>query len=225
VNLTDASDEWVRIGLSGPDSAKLLNNQLSAVPEKIDADVQENGLIVMRIPGPQARFELHGPVEEIQSIWQTFSESVQVVGAGPWALLDIHAGIPVIYTATQEAFVPQMVNLQAINGVSFNKGCYTGQEVVARMQYLGKLKRRMYLAHVETSTCPNPGDELYSSYGGSGQGTGKVVTAQPSAKGGYDLLAVIQVAIPEANEPVQLLNAEGPELSLRELPYSLEADL
>lgn len=224
VNLTDASNEWANMGISGPDSAELLNDQLGAAPEKIDDAVQKNGITVIRIPGPHARFELHGPVEEIQSLWQAVSGSVQAVGAGPWALLDIHAGIPVIYTATQEAFVPQMVNLQAINGVSFNKGCYTGQEVVARMQYLGKLKRRMYFANVDAKSCPNPGDELYSSCEGGGQGTGKVVTAQASADGGYDLLAVIQIAVPEANEPIQLLNTEGPELSLRELPYRLETD-
>ena len=224
VSLSDASDEMVRIGLAGPDSVKLIEDQLGVVPNDIDDSVQKNGLTVIRIPGPQPRFELHGLVDEIQPLWQAFSASAQAIGAGPWALLDIHAGIPTSYPATQDAFVPQMVNLQAINGVSFSKGCYTGQEVVARMQYLGKTKRRMYLAHVDSGTCPNPGDELYSSYGESGQGTGKVVMAQPSAAGGYDLLAVIQIAAIKANESVQLLEADGQKLSIRELPYSLETN-
>jgi folate-binding Fe-S cluster repair protein YgfZ len=114
-----------------------------------------------------------------------------------------------------------MVNLQLIDGVSFTKGCYTGQEVVARMKYLGKLKRRMYLAHVDTTTPPRPGDKLFSSSSQSSQGAGKVVDAQVTPNGGYDLLAVAEISLVEADD-LHLIDATGPRLQLLELPYSLE---
>ncbi|MEW7994858.1 MAG: folate-binding protein, partial [Candidatus Thiodiazotropha endolucinida] len=106
---------------------------------------------------------------------------------------------------------------QLIDGVSFTKGCYTGQEVVARMQYLGKLKRRMYLAHVVTQTPPQPGDELFAEESTSGQGAGKVVDAQASGEG-YDLLAVIEIASAEENQV--RLGENGPRLEILNLPYS-----
>ena len=85
-----------------------------------------------------------------------------------WTLADIRAGLPTVFENTVEAFVPQMANLQLVGGVSFTKGCYTGQEIVARMQYLGKLKRRMYLAHVDSAEAPTAGDPLFSPQNASG---------------------------------------------------------
>jgi hypothetical protein len=116
-----------------------------------------------------------------------------------------------------------MVNMHLIDGVSFRKGCYTGQEIVARMQYLGKLKRRMYLAHVDTDQAPAPGDELSSPATASGQGAGKVVDARHAPEGGYDLLAVIEIESAERGE-LHLGDSAGPILELRELPYRLEVD-
>jgi folate-binding protein YgfZ len=86
---------------------------------------------------------------------------------------------------TSEAFVPQMVNMHLIDGVSFTKGCYTGQEVVARMQYLGKLKRRMYIAEVESDIPPRPGDLLSVPGSKSEQAPGRVVDARAVAPGRY----------------------------------------
>jgi len=126
-----------------------------------------------------------------------------------------------IYTETIEAFIPQMANLQLIDGVSFTKGCYTGQEVVARMKYLGKLKRRMYLAHVDTEQRPLPGDELFSGGSESGQGPGRIVDARPSPEGGFDLLAVMEITRFDEND-LHLLDANGPKLRFQDLPYSFE---
>jgi hypothetical protein len=109
-----------------------------------------------------------------------------------------------------------MANMQLIDGVSFTKGCYTGQEVVARMQYLGKLKRRMYLAHIDSDTAPEPGDELFAEGSSSGQGAGKVVDSQPSGQG-YDLLAVIEITSAEENQVK--LGEDGPRLEILNLPY------
>ena len=100
------------------------------------------------------KFVLSIAPEHAAAIWQALRQSATPVGAPVWDWLRLNAGIPMIVAATQEQFVPQMVNLEVIGGVSFQKGCYPGQEIVARSQYLGKLKRRMFLAHVDAEAAP-----------------------------------------------------------------------
>ena len=108
-----------------------------------------------------------------------------------------------------------MANLDLIGGVSFKKGCYPGQEIVARTQYLGKLKRRLYLAHVDALA--HPGDELYSD-DVSGQSNGMIANAAIASNGGSDVLAVIQNSSVEA-DCVHLASANGPLLRFLSLPY------
>jgi folate-binding Fe-S cluster repair protein YgfZ len=101
--------------------------------------------------------------------------------------------------------------------VSFQKGCYPGQEIVARSQYLGKLKRRMYLAHTDSSVALVRGTELYSR-DLDGQPSGMVVSAATAPGGGFDLLAVIQTTS-AASHPIHIGTPEGPVLQLEPLPY------
>ena len=115
--------------------------------------------------------------------------------------------------------MPQMANLELIGGVSFTKGCYPGQEVVARTKYLGKVKRRTYLAHVEGDP-PLPGTDLYSP-DLPDQSCGKVVESAPSPSGGSDLLASMLMTSAEAGN-VRVGSAEGRLLSFLALPYALE---
>jgi folate-binding protein YgfZ len=137
-------------------------------------------------------------------------------------LLEIRAGIPVVTPTTQEAFVPQMVNLDLIGGVSFEKGCYPGQEIVARMHYRGTLKQRMYLAHVAGTDSPQAGDKLYSPAFGA-QASGTIVNAARSPEGGHDLLASIQIASAAKGE-VHLKSPDGPALQLLPLPYPVAVE-
>ncbi|MCU7795487.1 MAG: folate-binding protein YgfZ [Candidatus Thiodiazotropha sp. (ex Myrtea spinifera)] len=218
VSLTDASDEWVRIGISGSCAQQILTTSIDTLPAEANDAVQQNDLTVIRLAGAQPRFEVIGPAESLIGLWQAAEPAAVRMSDGYWALQEIRAGIPTIYQHTSETFVPQMTNMQLIDGVSFTKGCYTGQEVVARMQYLGKLKRRMYLAHVDADTPPLPGEELFASDSTSGQGAGRLVDAQASSGGGYDLLAVIEIASAEGAEV--RLGEKGPRLTLQELPYS-----
>jgi tRNA-modifying protein YgfZ len=221
VSLEDAGEQLVRFGLSGPNAEYLLQQHFTPLPAGGDAVLTRERITLLRLPGPQPRFELHGPLPEMKALWQSLSGRVRKGGADCWELLDIQAGLPAVYPETTEAFVPQMVNLQLVNGVSFKKGCYTGQEIVARMQYLGKLKRRMYRARVDTATRPNPGDELTSPHSASGQGAGKVVRAAPSAEGGYELLCVIEIVAAESGE-LHLADGAATELQLLPLPYPFE---
>lgn len=223
VKLEEASDLLARFGLSGPGAAARLQAAWGVLPAEADEVTSRDGVTVIRVAGAQARFEVHGAPELLRDLWQALRPHTRPVGADGWGLLDLRAGIPTVYAATVEAFVPQMVNLQRVGGVSFRKGCYPGQEVVARMQYLGHLKRRMYLAHVATAERPAPGAELFSPQSESGQGAGRVVDARPAPGGGFDLLAVVQIECAEGGT-VHLERADGPPLAFRDLPYRLEQD-
>jgi hypothetical protein len=177
---------------------------------------------VIRLPGTtQPRFEIHGEVAGVQKLWASLAGQVTYVGAEPWRLLDILTGIPTIYNETSEAFIPHMINLQLINGVSFRKGCYTGQEIVARTQYLGQIKRRMYRAHVESASPPRPGDELFSPQGADNESVGKIVDVCQHPEGGYELLAVVALAFAENGKVVLGENNRFP-LAFRPLPYVFE---
>lgn len=219
VTFEDASERWVRLGVSGPGAADELGAMISPLPSEPDALTRCGEFTVLRLPGVHPRFEVHGPQAAMRKLWDTLNVRGAPVGAAAWELLEIQAGIPAILPETVDAFVPQMVNYQLIGGVNFKKGCYPGQEVVARMQYLGKLKRQMHLAHVDTPDAPRPGDDVFSPDDPE-QSAGKIVNAQPHPDGGYQVLAVVQIASRESG-PVHLGSVSGPVLEFAELPYAL----
>lgn len=221
--LEDASDALARIGLAGPNIVPLLAKQTSdSASGMMAGDVlHSNGVTVIRLPGAIPRFELHGPAPEIQAAWNALTPNLTPAGIEAWRLLDILAGVPTVYPETVEAFVPQMLNLQLLDGIGFQKGCYTGQEVVARTHYLGKLKRRMYLARVDSPTSPRPGDPLFSPQTDASQSAGRLADACRHPDGGYAVLAVALIKCAE-HGTLQLGDAGGPELRLEPLPYESE---
>lgn len=221
VVVTDVSDQLVRIGLAGDCAESLLGKEFSSLPVVAGDVTQENGCTLIRHPGPLPRFELIGEVEKIIEVWKSLATESAPGSADLWSLYDLRAGIPSVFQETAEAFIPQMVNMQLVDGVSFTKGCYTGQEVVARMRYLGKLKRRMYLAQVDSEHRPLPGDDLFSTVSTSSQGAGKVVDARPSPEGGYELLAVLEISGYEG-DAMHLGSEDGQKLHFRELPYGFD---
>ena len=139
-----------------------------------------------------------------------------------WRLDQVRAGIGQVFGSTRELFIPQMINLQALGGVSFKKGCYTGQEIVARMQYLGKLKRRLHRLLIDSAqeNLPAPGVELFSPVHSSSVGEG--VLAATCAEG-IELLAVVQEDA-AADGRLYLGSPDGLPLGLLEIPYSLNPD-
>jgi len=220
VKLEFADAGFGRIGLSGPNAETLLKNALGNVPVNAYDSIMSDDVTVIRLPGPHARFALHAPLARLMPLWQTLSAKATPVGAGPWSWLDIMSGIPVILPGTVEEFVPQMANLELVGGVSFTKGCYPGQEIVARMHYLGRLKQRMFRAHVESALPPQPGTPVFSP-DLPGQSTGTVLNAQPAPEGGYDLLAIVHLSS-QATGVLHLASSDGARLHLTGLPYSLD---
>jgi len=220
VVIDDLSDDFAVAGVAGPESAQLLSGYIGDLPTAPSAVVHAKGLSVIKLPQHESRYLLVGNVAGIKSAWQQLATETQLTGQPAWQLLDIHTGQPQVYADTVEAFVPQMLNMHAIDGVNFQKGCYPGQEIVARMYYLGKLKRRMYLAHVQQDQRPAAGDPLFASHSDSGQGAGQVVMASPAVDGGYDLLMVCPVSVIDAG-PVVLGSENGPKLKVLPLPYDV----
>jgi len=221
VSMKDSSDALVKIGLSGPDADSKLAEHISELPHKTDDVTQSNGFTIIKCAGELTRYEIYGELDAITALWSKLDVNAAPVGSGAWETLDILAGIPTIYEQTSEAFVPQMTNMQVINGVNFQKGCYTGQEVVARMQYLGKLKRRMFRIQIETNEPVIAGDKLFCKDSKSGQGTGQIINAQIDFNGGHSALAVIDISDAESGM-LQLHDENGPAISIQPLPYTIE---
>ncbi|MBK1693624.1 folate-binding protein YgfZ [Chromatium weissei] len=214
VTLTDASAELLQIGLTGADSAALLANCGLTLPTTVNAMTSNGELHVIRLAGALPRVKIFGDFQAISALWtQLTAAQVRPATSTEWRLSEIQAGIPQIYDRTTEVFVPQMINLQLLDGISFRKGCYTGQEVVARMQHIGTLKRQMYRAEVTTDTPPQPGDELFCAASTSQQASGRVVDAAPLNAQRYAVLAVVEISAVTSGEAVRL-GENGAELTL-----------
>ena len=130
----------------------------------------------------------------------------------------IQAGWPWVSTSTQDLFIPQMLNLDLLEGVCFNKGCYPGQEVIARTKYLGKLKKRTCRARAASQEICPPGTELFAPEFGE-QAAGHVVLCAPHPAGGIQMLISAQISALEA-QSLHLQHPEGPPLSIENLPYT-----
>ncbi|EUB86896.1 CAF17-like 4Fe-4S cluster assembly/insertion protein YgfZ [Pseudomonas sp. GM30] len=214
--LTDESAAWVRFGLEHGDAA-LINLGLN-LPGETDSVVRNAGLIAIRVSPDRA--ELWVPADQVDAIKAKLAAALPEGELNQWLLGQIRAGIGQVMPTTRELFIPQMLNLQAVGGVSFKKGCYTGQEIVARMQYLGKLKRRLYRVELDATELPEPGTPLFAPSHSSA--IGEVVIAARAAEK-IELLAVLQAEAAEAGD-LHLGALEGPALHLLDLPYELDRD-
>lgn len=214
--LSDESAAWVRFGLSGADAA--LQAMGIALASEPDSVTSMDSLLAIRLS--DGRAELWAPVDQAEPLRARLSEQLREASLNEWVLAQIRAGVGQVTGTTRELFIPQMINLQAVGGVSFKKGCYTGQEIVARMQYLGKLKRRLYRLHIASEQQPAPGAELFSPVHRSA--VGEVVLAATSDDG-VELLAVLQEDA-ALDGHIHLGSLEGLPLDLLDLPYELDSN-
>jgi folate-binding protein YgfZ len=208
VKVADASNAWAQFGLWGAGAAARLAALGMSVPAGDLAVASDADAVVVRITSQQ--FVLLVKAAQRDRVPANSGE-------GAWALEEIRAGRPLVVQATQDLFVPQMVNLERLGAVDFKKGCYPGQEIVARTQYRGVLKRRMVRARVATVAAP--GSDLYAE-DLPGQASGTVVNAAPAPEGGSELLAVVQISSLEDAAAIRLGAADGPPLELLPLPFA-----
>lgn len=207
VKLGDASGAWAQLGIWGEGSAAGLAAAGLEPPGGELEVVSRAGALVVQIAA--GRFLVLAALSDADQFARHLGALETSEEA--WALEEIRAGRPLIDGATQDRFVPQMVNFEAIGGLDFGKGCYPGQEVVARTQYRGQLKRRMY--RLRTAGSLRPGQDLFSD-DSPGQPAGTVVTAADG-----EALAVLQISSVESGSPVRA-GAGAEPLELLPLPYS-----
>jgi folate-binding protein YgfZ len=138
-----------------------------------------------------------------------------------WQWAEVRSGVATVTQPIVEAFVPQMLNYESVGGVNFKKGCYPGQEVVARSQFRGTLKRRAFVAHCEAELAA--GQEVFRAADAE-QPAGLVAEAARSPEGGWDAIVSLQLSAAEAGD-LHALRADGPALELLPLPYRLLADV
>jgi len=214
--LTDESAAWQRFGIVNGDGVlTALGLSLGHEPHSV---VRHGELIAIRnSPG---RAELWVPAEQAPALVERLGDQLAHGPLNDWLLGQVRAGIGQVLGPTREAFIPQMLNLQAVGGVSFKKGCYTGQEIVARMQYLGKLKRRLYRVELTGHSAPQAGTALFVS--GRDSAIGELALAADTATGS-ECLAVLQADAVEAGD-IRLGDPQGPALQLLTLPYELDRD-
>lgn len=216
VTLRDASDAAIRIGVGGPAAAERVAGLAGSAPPLLRWTAIEGGSVAA-LPG--SRFIASVDPASAPGLWDRLAAGTRAAGLPCWQWLTIRAGVPVILPPTQDQFVPQMLNLDLLGGISFHKGCYAGQEIVARMQYLGRLKERLALAHAGRALVP--GTRLYSPLFGD-QACGTVINAAVAPEGGTDLLCVAQLAAIAAGE-LRADAADGAALALQPLPYAMPA--
>jgi hypothetical protein len=214
VNARDASPEWVRLGVNGPQATAALTQALGYdLPVGLMSMAHGEQSFVLRLG--DHRFDVFVQTDAAPVLWQKLAACCKPVGAPAWDWLMVQAGVPMVLPQTQDYFVPQMANMEILGGVSFNKGCYPGQEIVARSQYLGKVKRRLFLAHVDVEAVA--GDELFSA-DLPDQAAGHIANAAAAPGGGCDVLVVSHTSCVEAGD-VRLKSRDGAKLVFQPLPY------
>jgi folate-binding protein YgfZ len=199
-------EDMVGIGLVGQN-----------MPEII-ANIKEN-INVHAVAGPIARYELFGLIDQMKPLWMQLKNSYKPILSDAAELLDIRAGIPMIYPGTIDEILPHHANLSILEGISYNKGCYLGQEIIARMQYRGKVKKHMYRAFVQDKSIPKVGSHVVSGSSTSHETPGLVVRASESDQDGFELLIILD-DLYQNFENVRLYSADGPKVLRLDLPYS-----
>jgi len=214
-SLSNVSDEYRLLGISGPDCESALEPCFDITPTAINQIVISGDYLLLRISAQQ--FLIIVIAEAAEALWLKLASSCIPTGISYWHLQSIQAGLAQVRAETFEQFVPQMLNLQATGAVNFKKGCYTGQEIVARMQYLGKLKRRTYRVIIDGSNPPETGTEIHACE--TNKLVGIVLMAAPANEKNTEMLAVLHEE--QADASSFIIDGETVKASIAELPYSL----
>lgn len=230
VQLEAVTESVVHFGFSGSQILQHWNNCCDVALPDQDYSVEVSGdLSIIKIPGVEPRYEVIAPFDTASLLWGKLNAHSTSVSGKAWDYLNIASGIPVIKEASREAWIPQMLNFHIIDGVSFKKGCFPGQEVVARLKYLGKTKRRIFRLEFATDVIPEIGTSVVAE--GESTEAGKVVNAALNPAGNVEALAVLKIAMAEAEKELSLGNTDeidgvdgikGAKATLLELPYATE---
>ena len=207
LTLENLDHQYVFLGLSGKHATEVLEKTSWSIPaQQMEIKYQSEGAVIRL---ERSRFILMLKEEAIDEQWKALSRLAIPAGTPAWFWLDIQAGTPLINKNTSEAFVPQMLDFNKIGGVSFKKGCYPGQEVIARTRYLGKIGRHLY--RLKMNGCAAPGAHIYPKEESAEQSCGMIVSNAPSPSEGYEALAVIQGDFVDTGNLAQRFIIDSPQ--------------
>ena len=218
VFLADAGSILSLFGVAGTDAASAIASAGLPVPHAVHEIAAYGGAWTARLP--TQRYAVLVQRERAQAVAAALEQHARKQDENLWNRSEIEAGVPVITSETQERYVPQMVNLDLNGGISYTKGCYPGQEIVARTHYLGRLKQRMYRVRITTEDIVKPGDSLYSADFGADQASGSIVAAARVDATQHEALAVVQKSSAHAGT-LHFKTLDGPLVELLDLPYAL----
>ena len=198
VSLNLLEETFTSIGFVG---TKALVERNIQIPKNHLDIVQYQDVMIIRIGQDCERYQLMGEASKVNEFIKLNFSAYSTMSLDDWNNLNILDGIPDIYPTTQEAFIPQSLNMDLIEGINFKKGCYTGQEIVARTHYLGKVKRRMYRAFIKSQVDLNPGDQILNK---NGEETGQLVRSAKENNDKTNLL--IELRVDQAHEALFIKN-------------------
>ena len=190
VRINDVSDDYVLMGITGDDTDTLLEKVTVDKKNTHTGFLPANSITILRLWDNVPRYILICKMDEVTDVLNNICATCKAGDRGTWSLLDIEAGMPWILDSNSENYLPQMLNLDLMQGLSYKKGCYPGQEVIARLHYRGQLKKRMYLGRGNIAITPGPGDHI--ELADTGATIGEVIDAERHPDGGIRLLAVAE---------------------------------
>jgi folate-binding protein YgfZ len=215
----EKADDVDALALFGEGAAAVLATHGMPTPE---APLQcrtddSRGLTVLRRLGAQPRFTVFGARDAVATLREQLPDAARQTEGTQWRRADIENGVPVVLPETRDHFVAQMANLDLLGGIAFDKGCYTGQEIIARLHYLGQLKRRMFTARID-GPAPAPGSAVHAS--GEAQAVGEIVDAVDDGHGAAVATLVLQLSARDARLQIGL---DGPAVHLTPLSAATPA--
>ncbi|MBH2812968.1 tRNA-modifying protein YgfZ [Serratia liquefaciens] len=221
--LTIAADnEAVLLGVAGFQARAALTDIFNSLPDAEHPVVQDGETTLLHFTLPAERFLLVTTAAVAEQLVARLHEQAELNDSQQWLTLDIEAGYPVIDAANSGQLIPQATNLQALEGISFSKGCYTGQEMVARAKFRGANKRALYWLEGKAGRVPQPAEDLELQLGENWRRTGTVLSAAKLADGTLWVQVVLNNDL-EADSKLRVRDDATSELAIKPLPYSLEA--
>ncbi|MCW2094840.1 tRNA-modifying protein YgfZ [Lelliottia amnigena] len=215
-----ADDEHVLLGVAGFQARAALKNLFNELPDAEKQLVSEGAASILWFEHPAERFLLVTDVATAERVTEALRGEAQLNNSQQWLALNIEAGLAVIDAVNSAQFIPQATNLQALGGISFKKGCYTGQEMVARAKFRGANKRALWYLAGHASRVPEAGEDLELKMGDNWRRTGTVLAAVQLDDGRL----LVQVVMNNDMEPDSVFRVrdDANTLSIEPLPYSLE---
>ncbi len=217
-HLQDASNDWSRFEVWGDDAMACITNTFGFAPQGQHACIQDVNYLVWSHDANNNEFIVYCSLSHKAQIMSQLEQQASIADKSAWEAKQINNGLVYVTPQISDSYVPQMLNLQATGSIDFKKGCYTGQEIVARMQYLGKLKRHLLIGQVTTPVALEVGQQIDAS---KRKNVGRITSVASTGADSYEFTAVVNRT--EAQEDTLHLNEQdGAIINLIPLPYEID---